>query len=57
MERRRRADREETERRWRGDIGGRCTNSRIGPTWDNHKLRDFYRSLSRSTGLNENDLN
>ena len=22
--------------------GGRCTNSRIGPTWDNSKLRHFY---------------
>ena len=35
-----------------------CTNGRIGPTWDNPKLRHFYRSLSQSADLsaNKNDV-
>ena len=28
--------------------GGRCTNSGVGPTWDNPKLRHFNWSLSPS---------
>ena len=37
--------------------GGRCTNSRIAPTWDNPKLRHFYWSLSRSADSPANKNN
>ena len=30
---------------------GRCTNSRIGPAWDDPKLRHFYRLLNRLTAI------
>ena len=38
--------------------GGRCANSRIGPTWDNTKLRHFSRSWSPSadTTANKNEV-
>ena len=31
--------------------GGRCTNSRSGPMWDNPKLRRFYWLSNRLTAL------
>ena len=39
------------------DTGGRFTNSRIGPTWDNPKLRHFYWSLSQSADSTANKNN
>ena len=34
--------------------GGRCTNSRIGPTWENTKLHHFYWLLNRLTAIMTN---
>ena len=48
-------------RRWRSssqNAWGRCTDSGIGPTWDNPKLRHFYWLLDRLTAImtNKNDV-
>ena len=37
------------------ETAGRCTNSRIGPMWDNPKLRHFYWSLSGSADSTANN--